>query len=94
MLCGARPNQKIQPATPELRQGVVKQLRLLVDRHGGDDTAYKLEALNPENMLGNLVQSVIDLDLVNREAAVEQEEAAYLEAAREQAMAPLEGLGD
>jgi hypothetical protein len=67
-----------------------------VKRNGGDDTVYELEALEPENMLGDLesvVQSVLDLDLFNREAAIEQEEAAHLAAVRKTAAAALEGLG-
>jgi hypothetical protein len=68
-----------------------------VNRNGGDDTVYELEALEPENMLGDLesvVQSVLDLDLFNREAAIEQEEAAYLAAVRKTAADALQGLGE
>jgi hypothetical protein len=68
-----------------------------VDRNGGDDTVYELEALDPENMLGDLekvIQSVIDIDLFNREAAMEQEEAAYLAAVRKTAADALKGLDD
>jgi len=71
--------------------------QLFVERNGGDDTVYELEALEPVNMLGDLdsvIQSVIDIDLFNREAAIEQEEAAYLEAVRRTAADALKGLGD
>jgi hypothetical protein len=66
-----------------------------VDRNGGDDTVYELEALEPEDMLRdleNVIQSVIDIDLFNREAAAEQEEAAYLAAVRKTAADALSGL--
>jgi hypothetical protein len=66
-----------------------------VERNGGDDTVWELEALHPEAMANDLekvVQGVIDLDLFNREAAIEQEEAVYLEAARKKAIPALAGL--
>jgi hypothetical protein len=66
-----------------------------VDRNGGDESVYELEALNPEYMLRdleNVIKSVIDIDLFNREAAVEQDEAAYLAAVRKTAADALEGL--
>jgi hypothetical protein len=66
-----------------------------INRNGGEKAVYELEALDPEDMLrdlGEVVQSVIDLDLFNREAAREQEEAAYLEAARMRATAALKEL--
>ncbi len=66
-----------------------------VEANGGDDTVYELEALNPEDMLRDLdevIRSVIDVDLFNRETATEQEEAVYLEAARNKAAAALRGL--
>src|SRR5205823_3387978 len=59
-----------------------------VERNDGDNMVYELEALDPENMLDDLeevVKNVIDIDLFNREAAIEQEEAPYLEAARKTA---------
>jgi hypothetical protein len=68
-----------------------------VDRNDGDDSVYELEALDPENMLDDLetvIQSVIDIDLFNREAEIEQEEAAYLAAVRKTAADALKGLGD
>jgi hypothetical protein len=63
-----------------------------VERNGGDDTVWELEALDPEDMLRDLddtIRSVIDVDLFNREVATEAEEAAYLEAARKVAVASL-----
>jgi hypothetical protein len=68
-----------------------------VDRNGGDDTVWELEALDPEDMLRDLeevIQNVIDLDLFNREAAQEQQEAVYLEACRKKAAEALQGLGE
>ena len=68
-----------------------------VDRNGGDDSVYELEALEPEDMLRDLesiVRSVIDIDLFNREAGIEQQEAAYLAAARATAAKALKGLGE
>lgn len=66
-----------------------------VEQNGGDDTAYELEALEPEDMLRDLetvITSTLDMDLFNREAEIEQEEAAWLEAARTTAGEALEGL--
>jgi hypothetical protein len=66
-----------------------------VDRNGGDDTVYELEALDPPAMLAdleNVIKNVIDIDLFNREAAAEQDEAAYLEAARRTVREALNGL--
>jgi hypothetical protein len=68
-----------------------------VERNDGDDTVYELEALDPEDMLGDLedvIRSVVDIDLFNREAAIEQEEAAYLDATRKTATNALKGLGE
>jgi hypothetical protein len=67
-----------------------------VERKGGRDTVYELEALNPEDMLRDLetvIQSVLDSDLFNREVKAEREESVYLEAARKRAGAALKGLG-
>jgi hypothetical protein len=44
--------------------------------------------------LENVIRNVIDIDLYNREAAIEREEAPYLEAARRKARDTLKGLGD
>lgn len=66
-----------------------------VKRNHGDDTVYELEALEPEDMLKDLekvVQSVLDIDLFNREAAIEQEEAAELAAIRKVAAKALKGI--
>jgi hypothetical protein len=71
--------------------------RWFVDRNGGDDTAYELEALEPEAMLrdlDNVIRSVIDIDLFNREVEAEKGEAAYLETARRKAAEALKGLGE
>jgi hypothetical protein len=68
-----------------------------LERNDGDDAVYELEALDPENMLQELedvVQSVIDIELFNREAEAEQEESVYLEAARTKAAEALKGLGE
>lgn len=58
-----------------------------VERNRGADTVWELEALNPDRMIGDLervVQSAIDLDLFNAEAAIEQQECPFLEATRTQ----------
>jgi hypothetical protein len=71
--------------------------RWFVDRNGGDDAVYELEALPPEDMLldlENVIKNVIDIDLFNREVAVERDEAAYLDAARKTAANALKGLGE
>ena len=67
-----------------------------VDRNGGNDTVYELEALEPEKMLNDLekvIQSILDITLFNREAAIEQDEAAYLAAVRKTAAEALNGIG-
>jgi hypothetical protein len=67
-----------------------------VERKGGRDTVYELEALNPVDMLRDLetvIQSVLDIDLFNREVRAEREESVYLEAARKRAGEALRGLG-
>jgi hypothetical protein len=68
-----------------------------VERNGGDDTVYELEALDPADMLrdlDNIIRGVLDLDLFNREVARERGEAAYLDAARSRAAEALKGLGE
>jgi hypothetical protein len=67
-----------------------------VTRNAGQNTVYELEALEPQAMLDdleNVIKSVLDIDLFNREAEIEQEEAVYLEAARKTAGEALKGLG-
>jgi hypothetical protein len=67
-----------------------------VERNGGDDTVWELEALNPQDMLSDLdhvVRSVLDLDLFNSEMEEERAEAAYLEATRRTVREALRGLG-
>ena len=66
-----------------------------VDRNGGETAVWELEALEPAVMLADLekvIQGVLDMNLFNREAAVEQEEAGYLEAVRRTAAGALKGL--
>jgi hypothetical protein len=68
-----------------------------VNRNGGDDAVYELEALDPKHMLGELekvVRSVLDMDLFNREAAIEQEEAPYLAACKKKLIEALRGVGE
>jgi hypothetical protein len=68
-----------------------------VQRNGGDNRVYELEALDPQNMLNDLehvIKNVIDVDLFNREVEAEQNEAIYLELAREKATEALKGLGE
>jgi hypothetical protein len=68
-----------------------------VERNGGDETVYELEALEPEAMMNDLdavIRNVLDLDLFNAELGREREEAVYLETARTRAAEALQGLGD
>jgi hypothetical protein len=68
-----------------------------MNRNGGESAVYELEALNPATMLNDLetvITSVLDMNLFNREAELEQEEAAYLEAARNSAYEVLKGLAE
>ncbi|WP_425400174.1 ParB N-terminal domain-containing protein [Aeoliella sp.] len=67
-----------------------------VDRNGGDDTVWELEALEPEDMLSDLrdaIMGVLDIDLFNAEVERENEEAVHLEAARRTAAEALKGMG-
>jgi hypothetical protein len=67
-----------------------------VDRNGGDNRVYELEALEPADMLRDLdevIRSVIDVDLFNREVQAEEAEAVHLEGARARAAEVLRGLG-
>jgi hypothetical protein len=66
-----------------------------VKRNDGIDTVYELEALEPERMLQDLeavIQGVIDIDLFNREAEIEQEEAVRQQAVKKTAAEALRGL--
>lgn len=66
-----------------------------LDRNDGDDSVYELEALNPAVMLADLetvIESVLDVDLFNREVEIERQESAYIEAARKSALEALKGL--
>lgn len=68
-----------------------------VERNGGDNRVWELEALDPAAMLTELeaaVQGVLDMELFNREAAIEQEEAGYLDAVRRTVADRLRGLTD
>jgi len=68
-----------------------------VERNDGDESVYELEALDPQVMLDDLkttITSVLDMDLFNAEASREQEEAAYLEAARKTASEALKGIAE
>jgi hypothetical protein len=63
----------------------------------GATNVYELEALDPAVMLSELEQTlhgVLDMDLFNLEAEREQDEAAYLQAARKTAAEALKGLAD
>jgi hypothetical protein len=66
-----------------------------VERNGGDDTVWELEALEPRHMLADLdrvIRSVIDLDLFKRELEAEKQEARELEARQLAAKKALKGL--
>jgi hypothetical protein len=68
-----------------------------VEHNNGDDAVYECEALEPEVMLSdldNVIRSVLDIDLFNREVAAEKAESAYLESARRAAGEALKGIGD
>lgn len=68
-----------------------------VERNDGDTSVYELEALDPADMLDdlqNVITGVLDMDLFNLEAQREQDEAAYLEAARKTAAEALKGIAD
>jgi hypothetical protein len=68
-----------------------------VDRNGGDDTCWELEALHPEKMkadLDKVIRSVIDVDLFNKECVIEREESTQLEAMSATAMEALHGIDD
>jgi hypothetical protein len=66
-----------------------------VERNGGDDTVWELEALEPEDMMNDLdavLRGVIDVDLFNREVEAERTDAAYLEALRKKVAEALKGI--
>jgi len=66
-----------------------------VDRNGGDESVYELEALDPKDMLADLdrvIRNVLDIDLYNAEAAEERKEAPYLEASKRTVREALNGL--
>jgi hypothetical protein len=66
-----------------------------VNRNGGDNSVYELEALHPETMLDDLdevIRSVIDVDAFNAEVAIEREEAVYVQQASRAAHEALKGL--
>lgn len=66
-----------------------------VTRNGGDTAVYELEALQPQSLLGDLdqaIRGVLDVDLFNAEVAIEKQEAAFLDVARNQAIQALQGL--
>jgi hypothetical protein len=56
-----------------------------VNRNNGNDAVYEVEALNPPDMLADfehVIKSVIDIDLFNKEIAMETKEARYLKSVR------------
>jgi hypothetical protein len=64
-------------------------------QNDGDSSVYELEAMSPTDMLRDLEEvicSVVDIDLYNREVAEEEREAVYLEAARGKVIHSLKGL--
>jgi hypothetical protein len=63
-----------------------------VERNGGDDTVYELEALDPAAMLLDLeyvIHRVLDIDLFDQEKATEADDLGELEEAREKAVEAL-----
>jgi hypothetical protein len=66
-----------------------------VQRNGGDDTVWELEALRPDVLMRDLemaIQSVLDMDLFNREMEIQKEEAEYLDTMRKAAAEAIKGL--
>jgi hypothetical protein len=66
-----------------------------VERNNGDKSVYELEALPPEDLLADLdsdIRKMIDVDLFNKEVAVEKEELARLESLRTDAVEAIKGL--
>ena len=62
-----------------------KNTKWFVDQNDGDNSVYELEALHPAEMLKDLkatIESVLDMELYNREVEAEEGEAAYLEKAK------------
>jgi hypothetical protein len=55
-----------------------------LDRNGGDDTVWELEALEPRVMLDELdgaLRRALDVELYNQEVELERQDAVALEAA-------------
>jgi hypothetical protein len=68
-----------------------------VERNGGHDTVWELEAMEPPNMLADLdsvIRNVIDINLFNHEVEREREEKAFLEGERKRLRGLMKGLGD
>jgi hypothetical protein len=67
-----------------------------VERNGGEDTVWELEALDPEDMMRDLdetIRGVLDLELFNREKKREHKESAYIRKFRARALRALRELG-
>jgi hypothetical protein len=68
-----------------------------VERNGGDDRVWELEALDPEVLMKDLedtIKNLIDLDLFNRELAIEAEEKTELAARKIRDLKKLREVGD
>lgn len=68
-----------------------------VDRNGGDDSVYELEALDPADMLRDfetVIMSVIDIDLFNREVEIERQESAEVLAIRKKMIEAMKGISE
>ncbi len=87
--------ERYELASDNLAKEKSPNYQWFVEKNGGDDTVWELEALDPADMMADLekvIRKVIDVDLYNREVEVEREEAAYLEAVRTSAIEKLRGL--
>jgi hypothetical protein len=68
-----------------------------LERNGGDEAVYELEALNPQAMLDDLdsvVRGVLDIELFNAEVRTQKEEDATLDEKRKELLDRLKGLAD
>ncbi|HLN30038.1 MAG TPA: hypothetical protein VK395_20010 [Gemmataceae bacterium] len=70
-------------------------LEWFLERTGGNNKVYELEALEPEHMLEdleNILKNVLDLEAFNRELEIEKSEAVQLKRIRESAWEMLKDL--
>jgi hypothetical protein len=71
-------------------------LQWFLNRNGGDNRVYELEALEPATMMSDLdkvIRGVIDIDLYNAEVAKQEEDEEALADLREKVIRALTGIG-